>query len=95
MNNNNIFDEGDQSLSGVHVLVNGAPSGVYTDAQGYYYIEGLSIGEYRLSLDNDTLPEGVTVSAADGDIGTAREGLSVNAEITEEIPDLPECDFPL
>lgn len=94
-NNNKTFDEGDRPLPGVHILVNGAPSGVYTDAQGYYYMEGLSVGEYLLSLDNDTLPEGVTVSAADGDIGTAREGLSVNAEITEEIPDLPECDFTL
>jgi len=95
MNNNNIFDEGDQSLSGVHVLVNGAPSGVYTDAQGYYYIEGLSIGEYRLSLDNDTLPEGVTASAVDGDTATAGDELSINTAITEEVPDLSDCDFAL
>lgn len=93
MNNNNIFDAGDQPLPGVHILLNGTATGVYTDAQGYYYIEDLSAGSYLLSLDDDTLPEGVTPLADTEGEGTAGSGLIINAEITEAFPDLSECDF--
>ena len=90
-NNNGIFDEADQPLPGIQVLIDGEPSGIYTDAYGFYYLEGLAIGPYVLTLDKETLPDFDVVIEAEA------EGTPVSAaiaiEISAENPDLSDCDF--
>lgn len=95
-NGNGVFDEADQPLPGVQILINGEPSGIYTDALGFYYLEGLAIGTYILTLDTVTLPE-IALAAETGDddkdiaVSVAITGITI--EISVESPDHADCDF--
>ncbi len=90
-NNNGIFDEADQPLPGIQVLIDGEPSGIYTDAYGFYYLEGLAIGRYVLTLDKETLPDFDVVIEAEAEETPVFAAITI--EISAENPDLSDCDF--
>jgi len=96
-NGNGVFDEADQPLPGVQLLINGEPSGIYTDAYGFYYLEGLAIGTYVLTLDKETLPDLDLTAEAEAAEEVEVEGTTVSAaiaiKISAENPDYSDCDF--
>ena len=64
-NANGQFDAGEKTLSWVEVILDEGQQKVFTDTDGTFYIEGVSLGAHTLTLDPDSLPAGLTVSGHD------------------------------
>ncbi|MCP4117929.1 MAG: hypothetical protein GY737_21535, partial [Desulfobacteraceae bacterium] len=68
-NRNGIQDAGESGLEGIKVILKDAEGRVLaevtTDADGFYLFPGLCAGEYKVAVDESTLPSGIEPSPCD------------------------------
>jgi len=68
-NKNGVQESDERGVSGVGITLNETGAETITNSQGYYEFCGLENGDYSITLDTSTLPEGyeITVQNSGGD----------------------------
>lgn len=81
---NGRFDEGDRPIAGAQIMIDGQPSGFYTDEEGLYLIEGLAAGSYVITLEPGAVPDGSSQSAPVQAVITASQPDALGADLVLE-----------
>jgi hypothetical protein len=60
-NNNRLYDETDQTLDWVAVIIDNGRQKVFTDKDGIFYFENVSLGEHTIEVLSDSLPKNLEI----------------------------------